>query len=85
MPALVAFALSPIGRTLVVSLGVAAFFFSWLYLHDAKVATKATDKLVTKINREAEKLADEAVKARAPSLRTGAASRLRDATNCRNC
>jgi hypothetical protein len=74
-----------VGRAVVIGLGAAALFFSWLALHDHKVAKQATTKIVDKLNTKAEALANEAAKARAPALRAGAASRLRDATNCRDC
>jgi hypothetical protein len=73
------------GQGAVLALGAAALFFSWLWRHDTKVAAKATTEIVRSLNSDAEKKANEAVKARAPSLRTGAALRLRDATNCRDC
>jgi hypothetical protein len=73
-----------VGRAVVIGLGAAALFFSWLALHDHKVATKATDKLVNTINTQAERLADEAEKARAPAARSGAFARLRK-HSCSDC
>jgi hypothetical protein len=40
----------PIGQGVVIALGLGAFFLTWLALHDAKVADRATGKLVTSIS-----------------------------------
>jgi hypothetical protein len=82
---ILAFLSTGLGQTIVGVAAAAALFFSWLALHDRKVAANATTEIVDKLNTKAEALANEAVKARAPALRTGAAQRLRDATNCRDC
>jgi hypothetical protein len=74
-----------VGQAVVIGLGVTALFFSWLALHDNKVAKRATTEVVRSLNADAEKKVNEAVKARAPALRSGAASRLRNDENCRDC
>jgi hypothetical protein len=40
----------PIGQGVVIAVGLGALFFTWLALHDAKVADRATGKLVTSIS-----------------------------------
>lgn len=82
---ILAFLGTRVGRGVVIGLGAVALFFSWLTLHDRKVAKKATTELADKLNSKAEALANEAVKARAPALRTGAAQRLRNPIDCRDC
>jgi hypothetical protein len=72
------------GQGAVLALGAAALFFSWLWRHDTKVAAKATTEIVRSLNADAEKKVNEAVKARAPASRPGAAERLRR-DSCRDC
>jgi hypothetical protein len=82
---LIAFLSTGLGQTVVAVAGGTALFFTWLAFHDAKVANKATAKVVTSLNTQAEKLGHEAIKARQPAQRAGAALRLRNATHCRDC
>ena len=64
---------------LVMAAAAAAFLF-WLRKHDAELE----GRVIARINQAAEELADEAVEARAPSLRPGAFARLRE-NFCSNC
>lgn len=59
-------------------------FFGWLFLHDQKVASQATTKVVTSINTQAEKMTHEALKAREPAYLPGAFERLRR-NSCSDC
>ena len=58
----------------------AVAFLHWLKKHDAEIEAR----VIASINQAAEELADEAVEARAPSLRPGAFARLRE-NYCSNC
>lgn len=60
--------------------GALVTFRLWLAHHDHETAAK----VLANVNIAAEKLAYDAVKARAPSLRPGAFARLR-AESCGNC
>lgn len=65
-------------------LGIAGLFFSWLALHDHKVATKAKTEVVSSMNKQAETLTNAALKAREPSSLPGAVERLRR-YHCSDC
>jgi hypothetical protein len=82
--AFIRFVSTPIGQVVVGVIGAAALFFTWLAVHDAKVAAKATTEIVSKLNTDAGRKVDAAVKAREPALRAGAFSRLRS-QSCTNC
>jgi hypothetical protein len=42
-----------VGQAVVIGLGVTALFFSWLALHDNKVAKRATTEVVRSLNADA--------------------------------
>lgn len=75
---------NPIGKAIAGGALVIGVFFGWLFLHDAKIENAATTKVVTTINTHAEKLTNEALKAREPASRPGAALRLRH-NYCSDC
>lgn len=75
---------NPIGKLVAGAALVVTVFGLWLWRHDHKVAEAAKVEVVQDINAQAKDLANEAVKARAPAARPGAADRLRKSA-CRDC
>lgn len=73
-----------IGKAIAAVTLALAVFSGWLWQHDRKVVRQAKVEVVQQINKETEKKADEAIKARAPAERPGAAERLRKGA-CRDC
>lgn len=77
----------PLGQAGAILLGAITLYgawHGWLWQHDNKIEAKAKAEVVGSLNSSAEKLGHEAVKARAPALRPGAATRLRESA-CRDC
>jgi hypothetical protein len=74
----------PAVRWAVTAFGVAAIFGLWLIRHDARVAERARSAVVAELNEDAGKKINDAVEARKPAERPGAAERLRR-HSCRDC
>jgi hypothetical protein len=75
---------NPIGKMIAGGLLAVTVFGSWLLIHDHKVASAAKTEIIQETNKQAEELTDAAIKARAPSERSGAAERLRR-NSCSDC
>lgn len=73
-----------LGNALAAVLLVLTTFGTWLIHHDSKVELAATNAVILELNTQAEKITDEALKAREPAARPGAAARLR-AGSCSDC
>lgn len=75
---------NPVGKALAGGTLVVGVFMTWLFFHDAKIEAAAKTEVIADINTQAEKLSDEALKARAPAARPGAVERLRRSA-CSDC
>lgn len=73
-----------LGKAVAIALLALTTFGAWLLHHDSKVEQAATNAVILELNTQAEKITDEAIKAREPAARPGAAARLR-ATSCADC
>lgn len=73
-----------LGKAVAIALLALTTFGAWLIHHDSKVELAATNAVILELNTQAEKITDEALKAREPAARPGAAERLR-AGSCADC
>lgn len=75
---------NPIGKAMSAGALVVGVFMTWLFFHDANITAAAKTEVIADINTQAEKLTDEALKAREPAHRPGAFERLRKGS-CTDC
>jgi hypothetical protein len=75
---------NPVGKALAGLTLAVGVFSTWLFFHDAKIEQAAKTEVITDINKQAEVLTDDALKARAAAERPGAFGRLRKGS-CTDC
>lgn len=75
---------NPLGKMISAGALLVGSFMIWLWTHDANVAAKAQQEVVTEINTHTQEITDAGIKAREAARPEGAWDRLRK-SHCRDC